>query len=76
MDDAAREQGPSGSPRWRAWLARYEAHDRNLSALRRAARAAILMPLLFVVGDHVLGNQTLALFASFGAFAMASCMDH
>jgi len=75
VDDAAREQEPSGAPRWRAWLARYEAHDRNLSALRRAARAAILMPLLFVVGDHVLGNQTLALFASFGAFAMALLAD-
>ncbi|MFN8146568.1 MAG: FUSC family protein [Candidatus Nanopelagicales bacterium] len=68
--DGAEADGPS-----RSWLARYEAHDRDLAALRRAGRTAILMPLLFVVGDHVLHNQTLALFASFGVFAMGLLAD-
>ncbi len=35
----------------------------------RAARAAIVMPSLLAIGEEVLGNEQLALFAAFGSFA-------
>ncbi|SFF78760.1 Uncharacterized membrane protein YccC [Actinacidiphila alni] len=48
------------------WL---RTRDADLSALRRAARAAIVMPALFALGDKVIGNPTIATFASFGALS-------
>ncbi len=54
------------------WLAR---RDRDLAALRRAARAAIVMPGLFAIGDKVIGNPSVATFAAFGAFAMVLLVD-
>ena len=41
-----------------SWLRR---HDPGLSALRRAARAAIVVPLLFLLGSRVIGNPEVAL---------------
>jgi Fusaric acid resistance protein-like len=35
----------------------------------RAARAAVVMPSLFVLTDQVIGNLQMALFAAFGSFA-------
>ena len=49
------------------WL---RAHDPGLSALRRAGRAAIVMPGMFALGSKVIGNPTVATFAAFGSFAM------
>ncbi len=54
------------------WLAR---RDRDLAALRRAARAAIVMPGMFALGDKVVGNPTVATFAAFGSFAMILLVD-
>jgi uncharacterized membrane protein YccC len=54
------------------WLRR---HDPGYSALRRAARAAILMPALFAFGDRVIGNPTLSYFLAFGSFAMLLLVD-
>ena len=54
------------------WLAR---RDRDLAALRRAARAAIVMPAMFAIGDKVVGNPSVATFAAFGAFAMVLLVD-
>lgn len=48
------------------WL---RSRDAGLSALRRAGRAAIVMPALFAIGDKVIGNPTIATFASFGALS-------
>ena len=50
-------------------------HDRGLLALRRAGRAAIVMPAMFAFGDKVLDNPQLATFAAFGAFAMLLLVD-
>jgi uncharacterized membrane protein YccC len=50
-------------------------HDRNLAALRRAGRAAIVMPLAFFLGVEVIGNDTLGLFAAFGGFSMLLLAD-
>ena len=44
--------------------------DGDLIALRRAGRAAIVMPALFALGVKVIGNPTVAAFAAFGAFSM------
>lgn len=55
-----------------SWLRR---HDPGFSALRRAARAAIAVPLLFLVGSRVIGNPEVALFGAFGAFAMLLFVD-
>ena len=54
------------------WL---RAHDPGLSALRRAGRAALIMPAMFALGDKVIGNPTLATFAAFGSFAMLLLVD-
>jgi uncharacterized membrane protein YccC len=54
------------------WL---RAHDRGLLALRRAGRAAIVMPAAFALGDKVIGNPIVATFAAFGSFAMLLLVD-
>jgi hypothetical protein len=54
------------------WLAR---RDRDLAALRRAGRAAIVMPAMFALGDKVIGNAAVATFAAFGSFAMLLLVD-
>ena len=45
-------------------------HDPGYAALRRAARAAILMPGLFALCEAAFDNPQVALFAAFGSFAM------
>jgi uncharacterized membrane protein YccC len=54
------------------WLAE---HDRGFAALRRAARAAIVMPAMFALGEKVIGNPVVATFAAFGSFAMLLLVD-
>jgi uncharacterized membrane protein YccC len=54
------------------WLAR---RDRDLAALRRAGRTAIVMPAMFALGDKVIDNPALATFAAFGSFAMLLLVD-
>jgi len=54
------------------WL---RTHDRGFAALRRAARAAIVMPAMFALGSEVIGNPALATFAAFGSFAMLLLVD-
>ena len=54
------------------WLGQ---RDRGFAALRRATRTAIIMPAMFALGDKVLGNPQLALFAAFGSFAMLLLVD-
>jgi len=66
--------GRAGGQLTRAWqwLGR---HDHNYAALRRAGRAAIIMPLMFALGDKVIGNADVATFAAFGSFAMLLLVD-
>ncbi len=54
------------------WLGQ---RDHGFAALRRATRAAILMPAMFALGDKVIGNPQLATFAAFGSFAMLLLVD-
>jgi uncharacterized membrane protein YccC len=54
------------------WL---RAHDRGFSALRRAGRAALVMPAMFALGDVVIGNPAVATFAAFGSFSMLLLVD-
>jgi uncharacterized membrane protein YccC len=56
----------------RDWLNR---HDPGYGAVRRATRAAIVMPSLFAIGDKVIGNPTMAYFLPFGSFAMLLLVD-
>jgi uncharacterized membrane protein YccC len=58
--------------RWLEWARQ---HDRNLAALRRAGRAAIVMPVSLALGLEVIGNEYLALFAAFGTFAILLLAD-
>ena len=55
-----------------AWLKR---HDPDFAALRRAGRAAIVMPLLFAFGGVVIGDPDVATFSAFGSFAMLLLVD-
>jgi uncharacterized membrane protein YccC len=54
------------------WL---EERDRGLAALRRSARAAVVMPAMFALGDKVIGNAQVATFAAFGSFALLLLVD-
>jgi uncharacterized membrane protein YccC len=54
------------------WLRR---RDHDLVALRRAGRAAIVMPGMFALGEEVIGNPVVATFAAFGSFAMLLLVD-
>ena len=54
------------------WLSQ---RDAGLSALRRAGRAAIVLPGVFALGKEVIGDPTLALFGAFGSFAMVLLVD-
>ena len=54
------------------WLGQ---RDRGFAALRRATRAAIILPAMFALGDKVIGNPQLATFAAFGSFAMLLLVD-
>jgi uncharacterized membrane protein YccC len=54
------------------WLGQ---RDRGFAALRRATRAAIIMPAMFALGDKVIGNPQVATFAAFGSFAMLLLAD-
>jgi uncharacterized membrane protein YccC len=49
--------------------------DRDLVALRRAGRAAIVMPAMFALGEEVIGNPDVATFAAFGSFALLLLVD-
>src|SRR3954451_21958168 len=55
-----------------AWL---RERDPGFGALRRAGRAALVMPAMFAVGDVVIGNAAVATFAAFGSFAMLLLVD-
>ena len=55
-----------------SWLRR---HDPGLRALRRAARVAIVMPLLFAFGARVVQDADVATFAAFGSFALLLLVD-
>src|SRR3954471_3181000 len=46
------------------------AHDPAFAALRRATRAAVVIPLVFAFGSEVIGDPQVATFAAFGSFAM------
>ncbi|HEY0239959.1 MAG TPA: FUSC family protein [Friedmanniella sp.] len=50
-------------------------HDPGLRALRRAARVAIVMPLLFAFGSQVVHDVNVATFAAFGSFALLLLVD-
>ena len=54
------------------WLGR---RDPDHLALRRAGRAAIVMPAMFALGEEVIANPALATFAAFGSFAMLLLVD-
>jgi MFS family permease len=49
--------------------------DAGLSAVRRAARTAIVMPILFAVGAGVIRDPEIATFAAFGSFALLLLAD-
>jgi hypothetical protein len=54
------------------WLRR---HDPGFAALRRAGRAALVMPSMFALGAEVIGDSALATFAAFGSFATLLLVD-
>jgi Fusaric acid resistance protein-like len=54
------------------WL---RTHDAGYSALRRAGRAALVMPAMFALGDKVIADPVIATFAAFGSFAMLLLVD-
>jgi hypothetical protein len=50
-------------------------HDPGFAALRRAARAALIMPATFAIADQLIGSPATATFAAFGSFAMLLLVD-
>ncbi len=49
--------------------------DPDLATIHKAIRAAVLMPLVFVLADKVIGNEQIGLFAAFGSFALLVLTD-
>jgi hypothetical protein len=49
------------------WL---RARDPGWYALRRAARAAVVVPVDFAIGSEIVGDAQVATFAAFGSFAL------
>jgi hypothetical protein len=60
---------------WRELVTTLAARDRGLASLRRSARAAIIVPAMFALGDKVIGNPAIATFAAFGSFALLLLVD-
>ena len=56
-------------------LSQLRLSDPGHTALRSAARAAIVMPAVFAFADKVIGNPQTATFAAFGSFAMLVLVD-
>ncbi len=56
-----------------AWLR--VTHDRGRAGLRRAARAALVMPAAFAFAQFVIGNGQLTTFVAFGCFALLVMAD-
>ncbi|HWF36095.1 MAG TPA: FUSC family protein [Solirubrobacteraceae bacterium] len=54
------------------WL---RTHDPGYGALRRAGRAALVMPALFALADKVIANPAMSYFVAFGSFAMLLLVD-
>jgi|SRR5215211_6049963 len=52
-----------------------ERADPGLFSLKRAARAAIVMPCVFAFADHVIQNQQVATFSAVGSFAILVLAD-
>jgi uncharacterized membrane protein YccC len=56
-------------------MPRLQLPDPGLAALRSAARAAIVLPVVFAFADKVIRDPQTALFAAFGSFAMLVFVD-
>ncbi|MFN8203544.1 MAG: FUSC family protein [Solirubrobacteraceae bacterium] len=56
-------------------MSRLRPHDPGLFALRNAVRAALVTTVAFFLGDVVIGNADIALFAAFGALALLVFVD-
>lgn len=54
------------------WL---RSRDPNGRLLRRAVRAAVVIPIAFAIGSQVIGNAQVATFAAFGSFALLLFVD-
>ncbi len=54
----------------RTGLQWFRSRDGGLAALRRAGRAAIVMPAMLALSEKVIGDATVATFAAFGSLAM------
>ena len=54
---------------------RVHVNDPGMFALKRAARAAIVMPAVFAFADRVIGHPDTTLFAAFGSFAVLVLTD-
>lgn len=50
-------------------------HDPAYGALRRAVRAALVMPAIFALADKGIGSPVMGTFAAFGSFAMLLLVD-
>lgn len=50
-------------------------HDPGLQSLRRAARVALVVPVIFAIFLNGLDNSVAALFAGFGSFALLGFAD-
>lgn len=63
------------APRLREATRRWRPHDGGLLSLRRAVRAAVLMPALFAAALVGTGDVQLTTFVGFGTFAMIVLAD-
>src|ERR1700730_10831886 len=61
--------------KWLPSLRLQQPHDPGLVALRRAARAALVIPLAVLLGQYVVGDPQNLIFIVFGCFALLVMAD-
>lgn len=78
-DDGTEATGPDDERRpmlplmtFTSWIKK---HDANYAARRRAARAALVLPILFALSIYGIKNMNVAIYAAFGSIALLIFVD-
>ena len=63
-------ESQAGAPAGRGVVKWYRSKDPDLLVLKRSVRAAVIMPLVFLLAHEAFSNPQVALFGAFGSFAL------
>jgi hypothetical protein len=75
MTDVTFPRDPVRRPMWSGVTGWVRSKDPDLLAIKRSARAAVVMPSVFAIAHLVSSNPQLSLFGAFGSFALLLLVD-